>query len=155
MTENPSTSRGSIPANLSTDELGIIVIDHGSRREESNRQLLDYVDLLKERAGYRIVEPAHMEIATPDMAMAMNNCVRQGARYIVIHPWFLGPGRHWREHIPQLAAEAARPHPRLAYVITEPLGLHPGLVEATCDRITDALGHVTVHSGEKHAPAGK
>ena len=155
MTKSPSRSRGSIPVDPPLDELGIIVIDHGSRREESNGQLLDYVDLLRERAGYRIVEPAHMEIATPDMAMAMNNCVRQGARYIVIHPWFLGPGRHWREHIPQLAAEAARPHPQLAYVISEPLGLHPGLVEATCDRITDALGQAAVHSGEKHAPVGK
>ena len=155
MTENPITSRGSIPVDPPLDELGIIVIDHGSRREQSNGQLLDYVELLRQQAGYKIVEAAHMEIATPDMSMAMNSCVGQGARYIVIHPWFLGPGRHWREHIPQLAAEAARPHPQLSYVITEPLGLHPGLVEATCDRITDALRQTTVDSGEKHAPAGK
>ena len=94
-----------------------------------------------------IVEPAHMEIASPNMVMAMDQCVRQGARYVVIHPWFLGPGRHWREHIPLLAAEAARAYPQLAYVITEPLGLHPGLVKATCDRITDALQQTTAATG--------
>ena len=153
MTDTPLASRGTIPADPPLQELGIIVIDHGSRREESNNQLLDYVELLKQRAGYKIVEPAHMEIASPDMATAMDQCVRQGARYIVIHPWFLGPGRHWREHIPGLAAEAARPYPQVAYVVTEPLGLHPGLVEATCDRINDALRHTGATPADEHAGA--
>ncbi len=152
MTDIPLASRGTIPADSPLQELGIIVIDHGSRREESNDQLLEYVELLKQHAGYKIVEPAHMEIASPNMAMAMDQCVRQGARYVVIHPWFLGPGRHWREHIPLLAAEAARAYPQLAYVITEPLGLHPGLVKATCDRITDALQQTTAATGN-HAGA--
>ena len=153
MTDIPLASRGTIPADPPLQELGLIVIDHGSRREESNDQLLEYVELLKQQAGYKIVEPAHMEIASPNMSMAMDRCVRQGARYVVIHPWFLGPGRHWREHIPVLAAEAAHAHPQLAYVVTEPLGLHPGLLRATCARITDALRQGPADTGN-HVEAG-
>jgi sirohydrochlorin ferrochelatase len=154
VTRNPLISRGVIPVDPPGEQLGIIVIDHGSRRSESNSQLLDFVQLLKRQGQYKIVEPAHMEIAQPDMATAMDNCVRQGALYIVIHPWFLGPGRHWREHIPRLAADAASSHSQVAYVVTEPLGLHPGLVQATFDRILEALDENRAAAGSERAVVG-
>ena len=52
-----------------------------------------------------------MELAEPSIATAYNECVRQGALQIVVHPFFLLPGRHWDRDIPQLAAEAAAEHP--------------------------------------------
>ncbi|XP_072984823.1 sirohydrochlorin ferrochelatase, chloroplastic isoform X1 [Typha latifolia] len=39
---------------------GVIIVDHGSRRQESNLMLNEYVAMFKSRTGYRIVEPAHM-----------------------------------------------------------------------------------------------
>lgn len=153
----PSTlaQRGSIPADLSASQLGLIVIDHGSRREESNRQLLDVVKMLERESFFSIIEPAHMELAQPDMQTAMDNCVRRGARYLVIHPWFLGPGRHWREHIPALAAEAAGHHPEISYVVSAPLGLHPGLIQAACDRSQAALDQLRRGDSSSSAIAEK
>ncbi len=139
MTSVPLACHGRIPPDAPADKLGLIVIDHGSRREESNRQLLDVVRLLEAEGSFQIVEPAHMEIAQPDMQTAMDRCLDRGACYLVIHPWFLGPGRHWREHIPALAAQAASKHPGVSYVVSEPLGLHPGLIQAATDRIQSAL----------------
>jgi len=137
----------------SPESVGVIVIDHGSRRDESNRLLLDVVEQLRRAAGWPIVEPAHMELAEPSMGTAMDRCVKQGARLIVIHPYFLGPGRHWEEDIPRLAAEAARGHANLRYLVTAPLGPHPMMSRIMQDRIEQALAR-QVATGEHGARRG-
>lgn len=89
--------------------------------------------------GHAIVEPAHMELAQPSLATAFGRCVARGATTVVIHPYFLLPGRHWREDIPRLAAEAAAGHPGVRWLVTAPLGLHPALVEVVQDRVRHCL----------------
>ena len=59
-------------------QLGIILVDHGSRREESNLLLLDVVRDFAANSGYEIVEPAHMELAEPSIATAFARCVERG-----------------------------------------------------------------------------
>lgn len=44
---------------------GLIVVDHGSRRAESNTMFEEFVRAWRAEAGYPIVEPAHMELAEP------------------------------------------------------------------------------------------
>src|SRR6187551_3044467 len=92
-------------------KLGIILVDHGSRREESNDMLHDVVRNFAESSGRPIVEPAHMELAEPSIATAFARCVERGATTVVVFPYFLLPGRHWSEDIPRLAAAAAGQHP--------------------------------------------
>ncbi|XP_034209248.1 sirohydrochlorin cobaltochelatase-like [Prunus dulcis] len=84
--------------------------------------------MLKERTGYPIVEPAHMELAEPSIHVAFNSCVLQGANRVIVSPFFLLPGRHLNQDIPSLTAEAAKEHPGVSYIVTTPLGLHPLLV---------------------------
>ncbi len=120
-------------------EQGVILIDHGSRRDASNQLLLEVVALFRAQNDYRIVEPAHMEIAEPSLATAFERCVRQGAELVIVHPYFLLPGRHWDEDIPALAATAARDYPGIRYLVTSPLGLHPLMAEIIRTRIDDCL----------------
>ena len=56
--------------------------------------LLDVVALFQQHTGYAIVEPAHMELAEPSIGTAFDRCIERGARLVVIHPYFLLPGRH-------------------------------------------------------------
>jgi sirohydrochlorin ferrochelatase len=119
--------------------LGIIVVDHGSRREESNAMLLDVVEQFARTTGYSIVEPAHMELAEPSIRTAFARCVARGARTVVVHPYFLLPGKHWSEDIPALAAAAAAEHPGVRYRVTAPLGLHPLMTRVIEERIMESL----------------
>ncbi|PQO44799.1 CbiX/SirB N-terminal domain-containing protein [Blastopirellula marina] len=121
-------------------KLGIVIVDHGSRRAESNDLLLEIVQQFREASDYAIVEPAHMELAEPSIADAFAKCAQQGATQIVVHPYFLSPGRHWHEDIPNLAAEAAANHPGLRYEVTAPLGPHPLMLKIIEERIEDCLG---------------
>jgi sirohydrochlorin ferrochelatase len=121
------------------DKIGVIVVDHGSRRAESNDMLLRVTALFQQHSGYAIVEPAHMELAEPTIATAYDRCIERGAELVVIHPYFLLPGRHWRRDIPALAAQAAEKHPNVPFRVTAPLGLHPLMAEIMAQRVADAL----------------
>ncbi len=122
-------------------QLGIILVDHGSRREESNLLLLDVVRDFAANSGYEIVEPAHMELAEPSIATAFARSVERGATTVVVYPYFLLPGRHWSEDIPRLAAAAAAQHPGIRYLVTAPFGLHPLMAEVMQQRISHCLAH--------------
>jgi len=60
---------------------------------------------------------------------------------VVVHPYFLSPGRHWSQDIPRLAAEAAAQHPGIRHLVTSPLGLHRQLAEVMRHRIETCLAH--------------
>ncbi|XP_024928542.1 sirohydrochlorin ferrochelatase, chloroplastic isoform X2 [Ziziphus jujuba] len=114
------------------DRDGIIIVDHGSRRKESNLMLNEFVAMFREKTGYQIVEPAHMELAEPSIRNSFDACVQKGANRVIVSPFFLFPGRHWHQDIPSLTAEAAKQHPDVSYIVTAPLGLHELLVVFCC-----------------------
>ncbi len=126
---------------LTADAVGIVIVDHGSRRRESNDLLLQVADMFRQFTGLPIVEPAHMELAEPSIATAFDRAVARGAQLVIVHPYFLAPGRHWRQDIPQLAAAAAARHTGLRYLVTAPLGPHPLMQQIMQDRVLRCLQH--------------
>jgi sirohydrochlorin ferrochelatase len=121
--------------------LGVMLVDHGSVREESNAMLLEVVKDFAQATKTPIVEPAHMELAEPSIATAFDRCVERGATTVVLFPYFLLPGRHWNDDIPRLAAAAAEKHSGIRYLVTAPFGLHPLMAEVIWQRITHCLSH--------------
>ena len=115
--------------------LAILVVDHGSRNDEANRQTQVIAERIAERRPDWIVRHAHMEIAAPDIADGLAACALAGATDVIVHPHFLGPGRHIRETIPALVEAAAQRHPTLAVRIGDPLGVHDGLIDLVIERI--------------------
>lgn len=126
-------------AQSSPAETGVILVDHGSKNAAANDMLVHVVQAYREAIGAAIVEPAHMELAEPTIEQAFARCVEQGARHVIVHPYFLSPGRHSTTDIPHLAAQAAANHPGIAYRVTEPLGLDPRLTAVIHRRVQDAL----------------
>lgn len=116
----------------------ILLIDHGSRRAEANALLEDVADQVRRRAPESIVEVAHMDIAEPDIDEGIDACVRKGATRIIVHPFFLGPGRHTSEDIPAQVERAGQRHPNVQIRISEPLGSHAALIDVILDRVSDA-----------------
>lgn len=119
------------------------MVDHGSRRGESNDLLLAVAALFGERSGLEIVEPAHMELAEPSIAQAFAKCIERGAKTVIVFPYFLSPGRHWSEDIPRLASEAAERYPDVKHLVTAPLGLHSLIADVMAERVATCLMHQT------------
>ena len=126
---------------VDTTQTGIIIVDHGSTRAQSNDMLLEVVELFRQQSHYTIVEPAHMELAEPSIATAFDQCVQRGAGRVVISPYFLLPGRHWDKDIPALGAQAAKKHSGVSYIVTAPLALHPLMAQVIQARIDHCLAH--------------
>src|SRR5450755_1026487 len=122
---------------------GIVIVDHGSRRDESNRMLEEVARLFAERfqQTYEIVEPAHMEIAEPSIATAYARCVERGATRVVVCPFFLGPGKHWTQDIPRLTAEAAAQFPGTRFHVTQTLGIDDMILDLLQKRIDHCTGN--------------
>lgn len=117
---------------------GILIVDHGSRREEANRALEEVALLVKRARPDAIVRIAHMDIVPPTVADAFDDCVAEGAGEVIVHPYFLSPGSHITDDIPRLVREAAKRHPGVRTRITDALGAHPKIVEVILERIRKA-----------------
>ena len=126
---------------------GLIIVDHGSKRRESNEMLELFVERFAAQSDYKVIEPAHMELAEPSIAMAFDRCVSRGARRVVVMPYFLLPGRHWSSDIPHLTAQAAAKHPGIEFMVAAPLGLHPLMMQIVESRIEHCLKHARGEAG--------
>ncbi len=134
--------------------IGLIVVDHGSRRGVSNEMLETMASMIAGVVPYQIVEPAHMELAEPSIHTAFDRCVAQGARLVVVSPYFLLPGRHWDQDIPALTADAAERHPSVPFLVAAPLGLHPLMARVVESRVAHCLAHVAGEADECEVCAG-
>ena len=128
-----------MPSHTTLETTGIIIVDHGSRRPESNEMLQAATERFAAQSEYAIVEPAHMELCEPTIAQAFAKCVHRGANRVLVFPYFLSPGRHWTEDIPSLVAAAATEFPGVRWLVTAPFGLHPGMLEIINDRIRHCI----------------
>jgi sirohydrochlorin ferrochelatase len=117
----------------------VVLVDHGSRRDEANALVGELARALAPEPG-RIVKTAHMEIAEPTLAQAIEACVAEGAAEITVLPVFLAPGRHTLEDVPAQATEAAARHRGVVVRVAEPIGRHPLLVEILRERLREAEG---------------
>lgn len=127
---------------------GVVIVDHGSRRQASNEMLEAFVEMfIQHRPQYAIVEPAHMELAEPSIMTAVERCVERGAVRVAVCPYFFAPGKHWHKDIPELAREAAE-KAGVSWVVTAPIGLTPLMVDVIDNRLSHCLSHVAGEAAE-------
>ena len=114
----------------------LIIVDHGSTVKEANEMLAAVTNLVRssENCDFDIMRHCHMEIAEPSISQAFDECVAEGANHIVVHPYFLAPGRHSTMDIPNMVKDAAQKHSGITYAVTEPLGVHGNIVEVVLEK---------------------
>jgi sirohydrochlorin ferrochelatase len=113
----------------------VLLVDHGSRVESANAALEAVAEELRLRLPDRCVRAAHLELARPSIAEGIDACVAAGATEIVVHPYFLCPGRHTHEDLPRQVGAAAARHPHVRVRLTPALGPDAKLVDLIVERI--------------------
>ena len=116
----------------------VLLVDHGSRLAEANRIVERIAERVRRRLPGHLVAIAHMEQGAPSVEEAFDLLVDRGATHVVVHPYFLAPGRHSSRDIPARAERAASRPPGLRVRVGEPLGVHDGVVEAVLARVREA-----------------
>jgi sirohydrochlorin ferrochelatase len=114
----------------------LILVDHGSMVKEANDMLAEIANMVRQsrNSEFSIVLYAHMELAEPTISQAFDTCVAKGAEEVIVHPYFLVPGRHSTQDIPNMVKQAAKKHPHVSYCVTEPLGIHPKIIDVILER---------------------
>lgn len=125
--------------NSPSGRLGLLVVGHGSRRNEANDVLRAVAAALGERVPGAVVEPAFLEIVEPTIADGYGALVRAGCSRLVVHPYFLYPGNHSTHDIPAALAAASEAHGAVPWTLTDPLNLDPRIVDVVADRVFSAL----------------
>ena len=117
-----------------TARLGLLVVDHGSRRATANDDLRWISGAIRQLMPTAAVATAHMELADPSIAAGIANLLGQGCKEIVVLPYFLTQGRHIRQDVPELVAAALAEHPSIPFRIAPPLGPGPELAHLLLNR---------------------
>ena len=113
-----------------------------------------FVEQFAPESGYAIVEPAHMELAEPSIATAFDRCVERGATQVAVVPYFLSPGKHWHQDIPNITREAALKHPGVEFVVTAPIGLNPMMKQVIATSVGYCLDQIRGKVAECESCAG-
>lgn len=114
---------------------GLLLIDHGSRRDAANEMMDCMANLVQAMAGPEVVvRYAHMELAEPSIAAGVRQCVDAGATELIVFPYMLSPGKHSTGDIPRMVAAAAVEFPALLVRVTSAFGVHEKLAELILGR---------------------
>lgn len=124
---------------LGQGSVGVVIVDHGSRKKDSNEQLVEFGSLYQQMTGAKLVEVAHMEIAQPTIEQAIGKCAAAGATTVVVAPYFLSRGRHIQEDIPALVSEAQAKYGGIHCIIADPIGVDPLMAQLINNRVQKAL----------------
>ncbi|MDI3256361.1 MAG: sirohydrochlorin chelatase [Kyrpidia sp.] len=131
---------------MRAEDAAVLLVGHGSRDAEGNREFAELVRHLARRWPGRRVAGAFLELAEPGISDVLETLAGQGVREVWAVPVILLPARHVRDEIPEILARAARRWGlRVRY--GRPLGLHPGVVQVMKDRLMEmggASGETTV-----------
>jgi len=109
----------------------LLLVAHGSRREESNLE----VDSLSKKmlkfnsSQFDKVMPAFLEFASPSIPEAIEKCSEMGARRVTVLPYFLSSGVHINRDIPGEVYKASQDFPNLEINITNYFGSRDEIAE--------------------------
>ncbi len=116
----------------------LLLVAHGSRNQAANEDLYFIADHMRKLGRYSIVEPSFLDLAEPTIPQGGDRCVEQGAEHVIILPYFLSPGVHARDDLEEHRRKFVDKYPGTRFVLAEPLGRHPLLVELVALRAREA-----------------
>lgn len=116
----------------------VILIGHGSRAAGADDDMERIAGCLREAADGTIVDLCRMAGHGIPFGEAFERCVRQGAKTIIVIPYFLHFGVHLRQDIPELLRDAVAKHPGVRLVLGRHLGYDDALVALVGRRIAES-----------------
>lgn len=113
----------------------VIILGHGSRGDGDDTALRRIAEEVQQSGSGEIVEYAFLQYAQPTADAALDRCIKQGAKEIVIVPFFMQLGAHVTRGIPAFLEKARKQHPLLAIRVTDHVGAHPLMARIAMDLV--------------------
>jgi sirohydrochlorin ferrochelatase len=113
----------------------ILLIAHGSRRQQANDDLRQLAAMLAERCPGELIECAYLELAEPTIPQGMQACVDRGASRVRMLPYFLSAGAHVNDDLARYRRQFVEAYPEMDIRLCPPLGLHPKMIDILLERL--------------------
>lgn len=121
-------------------QAGIILLGHGSRREEANEEIRQIAAMIKQAHPESLYETAFLSFGEPDLTEVVEKMIQEGIDKIIVMPLFLVTGNHITRDIPSKLLLQKTTHPEVKFVLAKHFGPHHGIVDIVEERIQEAAG---------------
>lgn len=117
----------------------LLVIAHGSRRQQSNQEVIDLAAILSKRPehDFDIVVPAFLELADILIPDGVETCAKAGATEITVLPYFLNSGKHVTRDIPEVITAIKPQYPDIDIKVTQHIGASPVMLDLILKTASD------------------
>ena len=118
----------------------LLLVAHGSRRTQSNEEIIQLTAKVAELADSRfdLVDCAFLELADPSITQGIDALVKQGAKSILVVPYFLARGTHVASDVPEQVEKARFNHPDVELIISDYLGASNAIPELIVNLAVEA-----------------
>jgi len=108
----------------------VILIAHGSRRQQTAQEMDLLSEQLQKETPDRLICSAYMELQKPTLKESIESAASQGIRDIEILPLFFFTGKHMIEDIPQQVQECRNEYKDCSIVLLPCIGKSPEFIKA-------------------------
>ncbi len=116
----------------------VILMGHGSRVPEAGKDMEEVARRLRDKYGYSSVEICFASRLGPRFPEIFEKCVNQGARKVLVIPYFLHGGMHMLLDIPEMMQETVQRFSHVKLILGKSLGFDEGLVDLVEKRIQES-----------------
>ncbi|MCX7711190.1 MAG: CbiX/SirB N-terminal domain-containing protein [Clostridia bacterium] len=118
---------------------GIIILAHGSKREETEAILNSLVEKVKRKSGNELVCPAYLQFSKQNLETGVDRLAIKGAKKIKVVPMFLFDGVHVTEDIPKELVEIRSKYPGIDITMSQHIGDDDKLVDIILNRMNSTM----------------
>lgn len=108
---------------------GLILVAHGSKRNDSNEEVISLAHQVEEISVnyFDATAYAFLEFARPTILSQIEEFATKGVTHIVVFPLFLTSGNHVQRDLPQIIQNAQHKYSDITFTVTPHLGSIDGI----------------------------
>lgn len=114
---------------------GVIILGHGSRYPEANREVFQIAEQVKIKEANAKVEACFLQFAEPTLPQIVKEMNQRGVKVIIVVPLLLTLGSHIQHDLPILLQAQKKLYPQITFRLAPHLGADRKIAEIVLDRI--------------------
>jgi len=116
----------------------VILLGHGSRVPGAGQDMEKVGRILQEKYTLDIVKSCHLSRLGPLFPETLAACVSEGAKEVIVIPYFLNMGIHIRLDIPEMMQAEAQKYPEVKIIYGKHLGYDDSIADIIHKRIEES-----------------
>ncbi len=128
--------------------IGLLIVGHGTRVEEGQKQFLTLAEGIRDRYPGMPVSAGFLELAEPNIQQAIEELARSGCKSMIVVPVLLFEAGHAKSDIPDLVIQSCQELGMEILGQTPPLGNSSAVVAVSKRRFSEYVNNLNLQPDE-------